>query len=138
MLDMIALALTLQSADLEAVRLCVGGQFTGFRRADGRVWWSDPTDDSDARKPFDPSRYPTVHDRAWFAARAPLTVDGRTYVYDGMHRIEWAFNRYYRQRPDHDGVIAAAPQGSEESILLLLSNPIGCEFAQYRLSAEID
>jgi hypothetical protein len=140
MIEIFLATMVLQTADLEPVRLCVGYQTVGFRRADGRIWWS-PEDWSGPgeREPFNPELFPTVHDRPWFAARTPLNVDGRTYEYVGEHQITWAFNRYYREHPDYQGVIAATPFPDEDhSTLYLLSNPVGCVFAAYRRTDPAD
>lgn len=128
-----------QSADLASVRLCVpneAGQVQvelGFVREDGRVWWSEPPSLGTPRRLFNASDHVTARGRAWFETREPLQVGGKTFAYIEPHQATWAFNRYYRDHDPVQGVAAAVPMGREMDTLLVLTDPIGCWFAEYRL-----
>lgn len=137
MLALLAL-FTPQTADLETVRLCVPSPEghvvaeLGFIRTDG-VWWTPPSDAALARQRFDPSMIPTARSRSWFIDKVPIKVGKATYVYVEQHQAGWAFNRYYLDHPAVDGVAAAVPLGSRRDTLLVLTDPVGCGFAEYRL-----
>ena len=126
-------------ADLASVQLCVlnkGGQIQvglGFVQEDGRVWWSEPPSSGTSRRPFNSSNHVTARARVWFERREPLQIDGKTFVYVEPHQATWAFNRYYRDHAPVDGVAAAVPMGRAADTLLILTDPIGCWFAEYRL-----
>lgn len=136
MLGLFAL-LWAQTADLASVRLCVPderGQVQvelGFVREDGRVWWSPPQAPG-RRRLFDPSDHATARDRDWFDRREPLQVDGRTFAYVEPHQATLAFNRYYREHEPVDGIATAVPLGREETVLFILTDPVGCWFARYQ------
>lgn len=127
----------MQTADLATVRLCIPGNDgviqaeLGFRRDDGRVWWSPLGGESSAQRQFEPASYSIARGRTWFESRAPLEVSGRTFVYERTHQASWAYNRYYRHHHPIDGVAAAVPLGRENDTLLILEDPIGCWFAEY-------
>lgn len=139
MLTAAALAFV-QLADLASVRLCVPNERheiesqIGFVRADGRVWWSPDEFPDLPRRLFVTADHVTANDRAWYRAREPLTVDGKTFAYAEDHQITVAFNRYNRGRAPIDGVAATVPLGAEGEVILVLTDPIGCWFAEYRLA----
>lgn len=129
-----------QVADLETVHLCFPDERNqiettiGFVRRDGRVWWSAPGFPDLPRRPFVSGDHVTAQDRSWYAARKPLTIEGRTFAYAEAHQVTLAFNRYYRDHAPVDGVAAAVPQGEEGEVVLVLTDPIGCWFAEYRVA----
>lgn len=127
-----------QTAVLETVRICVPapeGHVTaelGFVRTDG-VWWTPPSDAALPRQLFDSSMFPTARSRSWFIDKAPIKVGTATFTYVEQHQASWAFNRYYLDHPAVDGVAAVVPLGSRRDTLLVLTDPVGCGFAKYRL-----
>lgn len=129
-----------QLADLASVRLCVPNEsqqiesHIGFVRADGRVWWSPDNAPDLPRRLFVSADHVTANDRAWYTSREPLTVDGETFVYAEDHQVTVAYNRYNRGRAPIDGVAATVPLGAEGEVILVLTDPIGCWFAEYRLA----
>lgn len=140
MLALLAL-FSVQTADQETVRLCVPapeGHVTaelGFVRPDG-IWWTPPAEPAATRQRFDASEFPTARSRDWFIERAPITVGTATFRYAGQHQASWAFNRYYLEHPPVDGVGAVVPLSSRDDTLLILTDPVGCGFAEYRLERE--
>lgn len=139
MLALLALFLV-QTADQDTVRLCVPapeGHVTaelGFVRPDG-VWWTPPAEPAASRQRFDASNIPTARSRNWFNNKAPVRVGGATFIYIAQHQAAWAFNRYYLEHEPVDGVAAVVPLGSRHDRLLILTDPVGCGFAEYRLES---
>jgi hypothetical protein len=137
MLTLAALAFA-QVADLETVHLCIPDERSqieatiGFVRADGRVWWSPRGFPDLPRRLFVSREFASARDRPWYAARQSLTIDGRRFAYAEPHQVTVAFNRYHRDHAPVEGVAAAVPQGQEGEVVLILTDPIGCWFAEYR------
>lgn len=135
MLAFLAL-LSLQFSDQETVRLCVPAQDghvraeLGFVRPDG-VWWTPPAEGAASQQRFDASIFITARSRNWFIERKPIKLGASTFRYAEQHQASWAFNRYYREHPPVDGVAAVVPLGSDDDILLILTDPVGCGFAEY-------
>lgn len=123
----------------ESVRLCVPDDSNhvastiGFRRKGGQIWWTP--EGASGRRLFVSGDHVTARNRSWHAGREPLIIDGQTFAYAGPYRVVLAFNRYYRNHDPIDGVAAAVPLGAEGEVVLVLTDPIGCWFAEYRAAA---
>jgi hypothetical protein len=122
----------------ESVPLCFPDQrdqvvsVLGFRRADGQVWWTQRGSFGLPRRLFVSGDHVTARDRSWYASRELLIIGGRAFAYAGTHQAGLAFNRYYRRRDAVDGIAAAEPQGQAGEVVLILTDPVGCWFAEYR------
>jgi hypothetical protein len=69
----------------------------------------------------------------WFEANEPIVESERTWRKIGSPEAEaWPLGRYNHFREPYRGVPVMEPHGARGSILLVLAEPIGCLFQQYR------